>query len=57
MLDWSAYFFEPFQQLASLVLTDLPSYLNGAIYVDITGTGAPKMRRPHRWSRLQPRRH
>lgn len=42
VLDWSAYFFEPFQQLASLVLTDLPSYLNGAIYVDITGTGAPK---------------
>lgn len=40
--DWYQYFFEPFSQLVSVVLTDLPPYLGCEITVTITGTGTVK---------------
>ncbi|MCV2365529.1 hypothetical protein LNV23_18935 [Paucibacter sp. DJ1R-11] len=37
--DWYQYFFEPFTQRKTVVLTDLPPYLNARVTVTITGTG------------------
>jgi hypothetical protein len=37
--DWFAYFFEPFRQRESVVLTDLPPYLGARIRLQITGPG------------------
>jgi hypothetical protein len=39
ILDWYGYFFEPFRQRRSVVLTDLPPYLSGEITVKVSGTG------------------
>lgn len=41
--DWFQYFFEPFTQQGTLVLLDLPPYLNGRITVSLTGSGAVKL--------------
>lgn len=41
--DWYQYFFEPFSQRGTLVLTDLPPYASGRITVSITGTGTQKV--------------
>lgn len=38
--DWYAYFFEPNDQVAEVVLTDLPPYSAARITVSITGGGA-----------------
>jgi hypothetical protein len=38
--DWYGYFFEPFSQKTSVVLTDLPPYGNAHITVSISGGGA-----------------
>ena len=43
VLDWYAYFFEPFRQRGTVVLLDLPPYLAGRITVTLTGTGTLKM--------------
>lgn len=40
--DWYAYFYEPFTQKGTLVLTDLPSYASCRITVTITGSGTVK---------------
>jgi hypothetical protein len=40
--DWYAYFFEPFRQRGTVVLTDLPPYLAGRITVTLTGVGTVK---------------
>jgi len=40
--DWYQYFFEPAVQLAEVVLTDLPPYLDGHITIAITGGGTVK---------------
>jgi hypothetical protein len=40
ILDWYAYFYEPFVQLGEVVLTDLPPYLNGRITMILSGGGA-----------------
>lgn len=37
--DWYQYFFEPFTQRKTVVLTDLPPYLNAQVTVTITGSG------------------
>lgn len=39
ILDWYAYFFEPFVQLGEVVLTDLPPYLNAEITMTLTSGG------------------
>lgn len=41
--DWYQYFFEPFSQQGTLVLLDLPPYLNGRMTVSISGPGAVKL--------------
>lgn len=38
VVDWYAYYFEPYRQIPSFVLTDLPPYLNGRITLDITAS-------------------
>lgn len=40
--DWYQYFFEPFTQLAEVVLTDLPPYGDAHITVSVTGSGTVK---------------
>lgn len=40
--DWYQYYFEPFVQLESVVLSDLPPYGNAHITVSVTGTGTVK---------------
>ena len=40
--DWYQYYFEPFVQLESVVLSDLPPYGNAHITVSVTGTGVVK---------------
>lgn len=37
--DWYSYFFEPFSQRGTLVLTDLPPYASARVTISITGTG------------------
>lgn len=39
VFDWYTYFFEPFVQLAEVVLTDLPPYANGRITMTLTSGG------------------
>lgn len=41
--DWYTYFFQPFTQRRSIVLLDLPPYLNGEITVTLTGTAEVKL--------------
>lgn len=36
--DYYEYFFDPFSQRTSVVLTDLPPYADGIVTVDLTGT-------------------
>jgi hypothetical protein len=40
VFDWYTYFFEPFVQLAEVVLTDLPPYGLGQITMTLSGGGA-----------------
>lgn len=40
ILDWYMYFFEPFEQLSEVVLTDLPPYSNGQITMTLTSGGS-----------------
>jgi hypothetical protein len=40
VFDWFTYFFEPFVQLAEVVLTDLPPYSSGRITMTLSGGGA-----------------
>lgn len=40
VFDWFTYFFNPFVQLAEVVLTDLPPYSNGQITMTLSGGGA-----------------
>jgi hypothetical protein len=40
--DWYQYFFEPYSQRGTLVLTDLPPYPNARITISITGSGTVK---------------
>lgn len=40
--DWYQYFFEPFVQMGSLALTDLPPYGNAYITVELAATGTVK---------------
>lgn len=40
ILDWYMYFFEPFEQLSEVVLTDLPPYANGQITMTLTSGGS-----------------
>lgn len=42
VLDWYQYFFEPFSQKSTVVLTDLPPYPNMAVTMDLSGTGTVK---------------
>lgn len=39
VFDWYTYFFEPFVQLAEVVLTDLPPYSAGRITMNLSRTG------------------
>lgn len=39
VFDWYTYFFEPFVQLAEVVLTDLPPYSSGQITMTLTSGG------------------
>jgi hypothetical protein len=39
VFDWYTYFFEPFVQLAEVVLTDLPPYSGGQITMTLTSGG------------------
>lgn len=39
VFDWYTYFFEPFVQLAEVVLTDLPPYATGQITMTLTSGG------------------
>lgn len=41
--DWYTYFFSPFAQRTSVVLLDLPPYLNNEIIVTLTGVSTVKM--------------
>jgi hypothetical protein len=41
--DWYDYFFGEFDQKTDVVLTDLPSYINGRISMSLTGTGSVKI--------------
>jgi hypothetical protein len=38
IVDWYSYYFEPYRQIPSFVLTDLPPYLNGHITLEITAS-------------------
>lgn len=38
ILDWYGYFFEEYQQRTEVILTDIPSYLNGILSFSLTGT-------------------
>ena len=38
ILDWYMYFFEPFNLKTEVVLTNVPSYINGVITTTLTGT-------------------
>jgi hypothetical protein len=40
VFDWYTYFFEPFVQLAEVVLTDLPPYSSGQITMTLTSGGS-----------------
>lgn len=40
--DWYQYFFEPFSQRGTLVLTDLPPYPNARVTISVTGSGTVK---------------
>jgi len=40
ILDWYMYFFEPFEQLAEVVLTDLPPYASGEVTINLASGGA-----------------
>jgi hypothetical protein len=40
ILDWYMYFFEPFEQLSEVVLTDLPPYSNGQITMTLSSGSA-----------------
>lgn len=40
--DWYQYYFEPFVQLADVVLTDLPPYGDAHVTITITATGTAK---------------
>lgn len=40
--DWYTYFYEPFSQRGTLVLTDLPLYANARVTITITGSGTVK---------------
>jgi hypothetical protein len=40
VFDWYTYFFEPFVQLAEVVLTDLPPYSNGRITMNLSSGGS-----------------
>lgn len=40
VFDWYTYFFEPFVQLAEVVLTDLPPYSTGRITMTLTSGGS-----------------
>jgi hypothetical protein len=40
VFDWYTYFFEPFVQLAEVVLTDLPPYATGQITMTLSRTGS-----------------
>jgi len=40
--DWYQYFFEPYSQRGTLVLTDLPPYPNARITISVSGTGTVK---------------
>jgi hypothetical protein len=40
VFDWFTYFFNPFVQLAEVVLTDLPPYATGRITMTLSGGGA-----------------
>jgi hypothetical protein len=39
ILDWYMYFFEPFEQLSEVVLTDLPPYSGGQITMTLSSGG------------------
>jgi len=39
ILDWYMYFFEPFEKLSEVVLTDLPPYSNGQITMTLSSGG------------------
>lgn len=41
--DYYEYFFDPFVQRTSVVLTDLPPYANGIVTVSLTGSGSVGM--------------
>lgn len=41
--NWYTYFFQPFTQRETVVLLDLPPYLNGEITVTVTGIGQVKI--------------
>lgn len=43
VFDWYTYFFEPFTQRKTVVLLDLPPYLNNEITVTITGVAEVKI--------------
>lgn len=38
--DWYSYFFEPFRQVALIVLADFPPYLNAIVSVTVSGDSA-----------------
>lgn len=40
--DWYAWFFDPYTQRGTLVITDLPAYAAGRITVTLSGTGTVK---------------
>lgn len=40
--DWYSYFFEPFSQRGTLILTDLPPYVSARVTITISGTGTMK---------------
>jgi len=40
ILDWYMYFFEPFEQLSEVVLTDLPPYSGGQITMTLSSGGS-----------------
>lgn len=40
--DWYTYFFEPFSQRGTLILTDLPPYASARVTISVTGTGTVK---------------
>lgn len=40
ILDWYMYYFEPYDLLTEVVITDIPPYTNGVITTTLTGTSA-----------------